>query len=89
MLPKPPIIIVIADNAKNDLQKIDKNNRNNIIAGLERYSETGTPRPKALVGNLKGFWRLRFGDYRVIVEYSEQTAIVLCVDHRKKVYKGL
>jgi mRNA interferase RelE/StbE len=41
-----------------------------------------------LVGNLKGFWKRRIGDYRIIYEIIENDKIVVfhIVEHRKKVY---
>ncbi|MDR2152656.1 MAG: type II toxin-antitoxin system RelE/ParE family toxin [Helicobacteraceae bacterium] len=43
----------------------------------------------ALTGEFAGLWRLRIGNYRAIVEYDDQTALVLYVAHRSEVYKNL
>jgi len=42
-----------------------------------------------LRGNLKGFYRYRIGEYRVIyvIDHEEKKIIVLNVNHRKKIYK--
>ncbi|MFQ6055562.1 MAG: type II toxin-antitoxin system RelE/ParE family toxin [Methanosarcinales archaeon] len=45
---------------------------------------------KPLKGSMKGNYRLRVGDYRVIY-YIDETKKWIClksVDHRKKVYKS-
>lgn len=44
---------------------------------------------KALVGNHKGQWRYRVGDYRIICEIEDQELVILAlsVGHRRDVYK--
>ena len=44
---------------------------------------------KALAGNLKGLWRYRIGDYRLICEIRDKELIILAlsVGHRKDVYR--
>ncbi len=36
---------------------------------------------------LKGYWKLRVGNYRVVHKISDQTVRVFCICHRKEVYK--
>ncbi|MGO9613691.1 MAG: type II toxin-antitoxin system RelE family toxin [Dissulfurispiraceae bacterium] len=35
---------------------------------------------------LKGYWKLRVGDYRVIFEFDPSRIIVLGIGHRKDIY---
>lgn len=35
---------------------------------------------------LKGYWKLRIGDYRVIFEFDRSLIIVLGIGHRKDIY---
>ena len=44
---------------------------------------------KGLIGNLKGYWRYRIGDYRLIVEIKEKELVIIAIDidHRCRVYK--
>ncbi|HAM50863.1 MAG TPA: type II toxin-antitoxin system RelE/ParE family toxin [Nitrospiraceae bacterium] len=35
---------------------------------------------------LKGYWKLRIGDYRVVFEFDRSTIIVLGIGHRKDIY---
>jgi mRNA interferase RelE/StbE len=44
---------------------------------------------KALSGDLKGLWRYRVGDYRVICQIKDSELVILIVElgHRKDVYK--
>ncbi|WP_203414766.1 type II toxin-antitoxin system RelE family toxin [Entomobacter blattae] len=34
---------------------------------------------KALIGSLKGYWRYRIGDYRLICEIKEDLLILVCI----------
>jgi mRNA interferase RelE/StbE len=45
-------------------------------------------KPKALVGNYKGLYSLRVGDYRVLLEINQASREILLVDvgHRKEIY---
>jgi mRNA interferase RelE/StbE len=38
---------------------------------------------------LKGYWKLRVGDYRIIFEFDRLTIIVLGIGHRKDISKKL
>ena len=44
---------------------------------------------KALVGNLKGYWRYRIGNYRLLAIIKDDELIIVAVEieHRKSVYK--
>jgi mRNA interferase RelE/StbE len=35
---------------------------------------------------LRGYWKLRVGDYRVVFEFDRSTIIVLAIGHRKNIY---
>lgn len=35
---------------------------------------------------LKGYWKLRIGDYRVVFEFDHSRIIILGISHRKKIY---
>ena len=39
-----------------------------------------------LRSHLRGYWRLRIGDYRVIYEIADQEVKIQVVGHRKEVY---
>jgi mRNA interferase RelE/StbE len=38
---------------------------------------------------LKGYWKLRVGDYRVIFEFDRSMIIVLGIGHRKDIYNRM
>ena len=43
---------------------------------------------KGLVGNRRGQWRYRVGDYRLICDIQEQRVVILVlkVEHRRDIY---
>ena len=44
---------------------------------------------KALMGNLKGYWRYRIGSYRLLAKIVDYDLIIIAVDidHRSAIYK--
>ncbi len=59
----------------------------NIIKAL-----SGNPRPKGvkvLQGKLKGVWRIRIGDHRLLydIDDDEKNIVLLDVGHRKNIYR--
>jgi len=42
---------------------------------------------KPLQKTLKGYWKLRVGDYRVVFKVSGDDILILGIIHRKEVYR--
>jgi mRNA interferase RelE/StbE len=82
--------IELAKEAESDLEALYKADRRlftRILAKIETLSE----RPeegKPLVGNHKGEYSLRVGNYRIVYELDrlKQIAYLLTVKHRREVY---
>jgi mRNA interferase RelE/StbE len=76
------------DVKRDDLPKIDKKTRQRIKRAIE---ERLTTQPqiygKPLQRSLKGYWKLRVGDYRVVFKVSNNTILVFGIIHRKEVYR--
>jgi mRNA interferase RelE/StbE len=70
------------------LSKLDKPIARKILDYMDARANDPTGSGKALKGNLKGHWRHRVGDYRVIssIDADILTVMVVRVGHRKKVY---
>lgn len=86
--------IFFSKRAKKELLKIDKPIRRMIVSWIEKnIKETRNPRlhGKALTGNLKGYWRCRVGNYRIIAEIRDEELIEIAVSiaHRSSVYEEL
>lgn len=80
------------DSALKQLKKLDRRWQSAILDYLEdRVAASGNPRQfgKPLSGDLKGWWRYRVGDYRIICDVQEQRLVVLVVKigHRGDVYR--
>jgi mRNA interferase RelE/StbE len=77
--------------ALKELKKIDKQAQRDILAYLYKHIETNQDPcrfGKELKGKLKGLWRYRTGDYRIVCDIRDNELIVLIlrVAHRRKVY---
>ena len=86
--------VVVDEALVSRLEKIGKRNRSlvalftqaiNSLRELEDPSSKGKP----LKGKLAGFWRYRFGEYRLICDIQDDVMIVVAFefDHRSRVYR--
>ena len=81
--------VVYLDGVENDLKKLDKPIIKKILTRIETYlAQDPKELGKSLTGNLSGYWRYRWGDYRVIYKISEKEILILVlkIAHRKEVY---
>lgn len=80
-----------SETALKSLKKLDKHTQKLIITYMDNIEKLEEPRArgKALSANLKGFWRYRISDYRIICEIIDDELIIciIDVDHRKQIYK--
>lgn len=81
--------VVFEEQVAEDLSALPVSVRRSLVQKLEALTED--PRPAAamaLTGNLKGFWRLRVGDYRAAYTIDQKTCTVQVrnVGHRKRFY---
>ncbi len=78
------------ETARKQLKKLDKTMQTRILDYMDEIALLENPRSrgKALAENLRGLWRYRVGDYRVICEIQEARIIisVLKIGHRKNIY---
>ena len=84
--------IEYSDTALKKLQKLDRQSSRAVADYMdERIATAENPRDfgKALTGSLKGRWRFRVGDYRVICSIKDDRLVVLVIDvgHRREVYR--
>jgi len=81
--------IFFTDKALKQLKKLQKNDQERIIKSLERIRI----RPESYITKLidDPGYRLRVGEYRVILDIEKEKLIilVLMVGHRKNIYKKL
>jgi len=73
-----------------DLPKINKDIKLRIKKAIEERLMTDSLKyGKPLRKSLKGYWKLRVGDYRVVYKIEESNIIVLAIIHRKEVYNDI
>lgn len=77
---------------EKDFKKLDKYTARMIKSWIgSRLQNCENPRAygKALVGNRKGSWRYRIGDYRLICSIEDDKLVILAlsVGHRREIYR--
>ena len=79
--------LVYSDLSLKQLKKIDKETQNRLVSSLER----SRMRPYHFVTKLVGnpYYRLRVGDYRVILDIQNDKLIIFVIElrHRKDIYQ--
>lgn len=76
------------DVKKIDLPKLDERSKTMIKRAIEeRLSERPELFGRPLRGSLKGYWKLRVGNYRIVFKLSESKILVLAIMDRKTVYQ--
>lgn len=81
-------IIYHPDVSSKDLPRISHEIKHRIQKAIETKlvmapQEFGEP----LRRSLKGYWKLRVGDYRVIYKVTASTVTIFRIGHRKEIYK--
>lgn len=83
--------IEVMPRALKALKKMDKSTARTIWNELAEIESLEDPRcrGKALTGNLRGLWRYRVGDYRIICDILDGELVILAIDiaHRSEAYK--
>lgn len=79
--------IIYSEEALKSLKKLDRPVQKLIISYMDKIALLEEPRArgKALSASLRGFWRYRVGDYRILCEIQDEKLIICVVDidHRK------
>ena len=86
----PFILRYHPDVKDTDIPKINKKMRNRIKKAIEERliaapHQYGEPLRKTL----KGYWKLRVGDYRVVFKIVENEVWIFGIIHRKEVYEKI
>lgn len=82
--------VVFSNKAERKFLKLDNTIQKQIkkfILKLEKLEDPWAE-GKSLVGDFKGFWRYRVGDYRLICRIHDEKLEILVVElgHRKEIY---
>lgn len=79
--------IKFSESAVKSIKKLPKDTQFRIISTIKRCRIRPYPHIKKLVGS--DYFRLRVGDYRVIMDILDDQLVILVVEvgHRKNIYK--
>ena len=83
--------VVLSERFKREFRKFDKYTQNILRSWINNnIVDCKDPRlhGKSLTGDMKGLWRYRIGDYRMICEIRDDELVILAITigHRRKVY---
>ena len=83
-----PYAIRIKASAARELQRIERPDRERLVAAIDRLAENPFA-GSALKGELRGLRRIRVGGYRVLYEVRERDLVVLALRaaHRRDAYR--
>ena len=71
----------------NDLPSVNRNLQRRIVRAIEqRLATEPTYYGEPLRHELKGYWKLRVGDYRVIYRLVGDKVLIVAIGHRKESY---
>lgn len=82
--------VVYLDQVEEDLKKLDPSTIKKILTRIETYlAQDPRELGKPLRGDFQGYWRYRWGDYRVIYKIAEREILILVlrIGHRKDIYE--
>ena len=82
--------LVLTEEFEKQFKKLDRSIQTIIVKWIRKHLENcGDPRAsgKALSANLKGYWRHRIGDYRLLVEIKDKELVIVSISiaHRSDV----
>ena len=79
--------ITYAPDIPQDLQKLSADIQSNIRRAIEsKLMESPHIFGTRLRRDLKGYWKLRVGDYRIIYKILRNSVLVLKIGHRREIY---
>ncbi len=75
-MPEKNWSVELSKRALKHLERLGQKNRNRILRNLEKLEGMNNPLlhrdVKPLIGKLRGFYRLRIGDFRIIFELDKK-----------------
>lgn len=85
-----PFELLYHDEVKTDKAKLDEKMKERIKTAVETRLTTAPHQyGEPLRKNLKGYWKLRVGDYRVVFKIEKKEVWIFGIIHRKEVYKEI
>ncbi|MBI4208340.1 MAG: type II toxin-antitoxin system RelE/ParE family toxin [Deltaproteobacteria bacterium] len=72
---------------EKDLKRLDRPTISRILKKLEQVLGNDPSAGEPLVGEFKGCFKYRVGDYRIIYTKTMDGILVLRIGHRKEIYR--
>lgn len=79
--------VVISDNAKKDLRKLDNTSTKRILLKIDDFSKNPSQFEIKKLKSTDDLFRIRVGNFRIIFEYLDKDIVILKIGHRKDIYK--
>ena len=84
------LLVYHADVEEVDLPRIDEKNKSMIKRAIEeRLAMQPEIYGKPLQRTLKGYWKLRIGEFRIIFKIFGNELRIYGIIHRKRVYRDI
>ena len=85
-----PFELLYHDEVKTDKAKLDEKMKERVKTAVETRLTTAPHQyGEPLRKNLKGYWKLRVGDYRVVFKIEKKEVWIFGIIHGKEVYKEI
>lgn len=84
----PKFELLFTKKARKEISKLDPDAHAQVMEAIEDLQREARPtNSKPLAGELKGYWRLRTGDYRVLYKIKDKQlqVVVVRAGHRKDI----
>jgi mRNA interferase RelE/StbE len=75
---------------EKEIAELPQRVRDRVIKAIRKLAKDPRPRgARKLMGEMRGAWRIRVGDYRVIYDVNddERLVIILALLHRREAYR--
>ena len=81
--------LIWTEDAVSDLDSLDKHVAARILKKITWLgSNFDSIVPEQLSGKMKGSYKLRVGDWRIVYTLDDQTVVIQAVGHRSEIYKN-
>ncbi|MDU0349267.1 type II toxin-antitoxin system RelE/ParE family toxin [Actinomyces sp. MRS3W] len=82
--------VELTDRAEKALRRLDRSIQQRLVRKLRKIQGADDPRDflKPMKGPLASLFRLRVGDYRVLIDVQDERCVILAIDigHRSTIY---
>ena len=82
--------ILYHPKVRDDIKSIDRKQKKSVERAIEsRLSVEPEKYGKPLESSLKGYWKLRVGDIRIVFKIAKNEVHILGILHRRMVYETI